>query len=106
MFEQWGSRWLKYGSAAGWFAYFLHTESGQVLLPQGVKQRPWRVVYGSIVAVLEASAEGRSEGRGVAGCVPEHFDRTLRAGYSGSLASQDEEGEDSEGTRRAECHAR
>ena len=38
MFGQWGSRWLKYGSAAGWFAYFLHTESGQVLLPQGVKQ--------------------------------------------------------------------
>lgn len=37
-FERWGSRWLKYGSAAGWFAYFLGTESGQVLLPQGVKQ--------------------------------------------------------------------
>jgi len=37
-FEQWGSRWLKYGAAAGWFAYFLRTESGQVLLPQGVKQ--------------------------------------------------------------------
>ncbi len=28
----------KYGSAAAWFAYFLRTESGQVLLPQGVKQ--------------------------------------------------------------------
>jgi len=37
-FGRWGSRWLKYGSAAGWFAYFLRTESGQVLLPQGVKQ--------------------------------------------------------------------
>ncbi len=37
-FERWGNRWLKYGSAAGWFAYFLRTESGQVLLPQGVKQ--------------------------------------------------------------------
>jgi hypothetical protein len=37
-FERWGNRWLKYGSGAGWFAYFLRTESGQVLLPQGVKQ--------------------------------------------------------------------
>jgi hypothetical protein len=37
-FEQWGNRWLKYASAAGWFAYFLRTESGRVLLPQGVKQ--------------------------------------------------------------------
>ncbi len=37
-FERWGRRWLKYGSAAGWFAYFLRTDSGQVLLPQGVKQ--------------------------------------------------------------------
>jgi hypothetical protein len=37
-FERWGGRWLKYGSAAGWFAYFLRTESGQVLLLQGVKQ--------------------------------------------------------------------
>ena len=36
--EQWGNRWLKHGSAAGWFAYFLRTESGQVLLEQGVKQ--------------------------------------------------------------------
>ncbi len=37
-FEQWGNRWLKYAFAAGWFAYFLPTESGQVLLPQGIKQ--------------------------------------------------------------------
>jgi hypothetical protein len=37
-FKRWGKRWLKYGSVAGWFAYFLKTESGQVLLPQGVKQ--------------------------------------------------------------------
>jgi hypothetical protein len=37
-FERWGDRWLKYASAAGWFAYFLKTESGQVLLPQGIKQ--------------------------------------------------------------------
>jgi hypothetical protein len=36
-FERWGGRWLQYGSAAGWFAYFLRTEAGQVLLPQGVK---------------------------------------------------------------------
>jgi len=37
-FERWGNRWLKHGSAAGWYAYFLRTESGQVLLEQGVKQ--------------------------------------------------------------------
>jgi hypothetical protein len=37
-FERWGGRWLKYGSAAGWLAYFLRTESGQVLLSQGIKQ--------------------------------------------------------------------
>lgn len=37
-FERWGNRWLKFGSPAGWFAYFLRTESGQILLPQGVKQ--------------------------------------------------------------------
>ena len=37
-FVQWGNRWLKYGAAAGWFAYFLRTESGQVLLAQGIKQ--------------------------------------------------------------------
>jgi len=37
-FERWGSRWLKYGSVAGWFAYFLWTESGRVVLSQGVKQ--------------------------------------------------------------------
>jgi hypothetical protein len=37
-FESWGNRWLRFGSAAGWFAYFLKTESGQVLLPQGIKQ--------------------------------------------------------------------
>jgi hypothetical protein len=37
-FERWGNRWLKFGSSAGWFAYFLKTESGQVLLPQGRKQ--------------------------------------------------------------------
>ena len=37
-FQQWGDRWLRHGSAAGWFAYFLRTESGRVLLTQGVKQ--------------------------------------------------------------------
>ena|SRR2546423_1839022 len=37
-FERWGNRWLKFGSTAGWSAYFLRTESGQVLLSQGVKQ--------------------------------------------------------------------
>lgn len=37
-FDGWAGRWLKHGSAAGWFAYFLRTESGQVLLRQGVKR--------------------------------------------------------------------
>jgi hypothetical protein len=37
-FERWSRRWLKYASAAGWFAYFIRTESGRTLLPQGVKQ--------------------------------------------------------------------
>jgi hypothetical protein len=45
-FERWGARWLKYGSAAGWLAYFLRTESGQVLLTQSVKQLS--VVVGSL----------------------------------------------------------
>jgi hypothetical protein len=38
VFEQWASRWLKYASAAAWFAHFLPTESGQVLLSLGIKQ--------------------------------------------------------------------
>lgn len=37
-FERWGQRWLKYSSVAAWFANFLRTDSGRVLLPQGVKQ--------------------------------------------------------------------
>jgi hypothetical protein len=37
-FERWCSRWLKYSSAANWFAYFLRTESGSVLRLQGIKQ--------------------------------------------------------------------
>jgi len=38
VFEQWASRWLKHASAAAWFAHFLPTESGQVLLSLGIKQ--------------------------------------------------------------------
>jgi hypothetical protein len=37
-FAQWGNRWLRYAFAAGWFAHFLRTMSGRVLLPQGIKQ--------------------------------------------------------------------
>ena len=37
-FERWAHRWLKYGSVAAWFANFLRTDSGRVLLAQGVKQ--------------------------------------------------------------------
>jgi hypothetical protein len=38
VFEDWAGRWLKHASVAGWFAHFLPTESGQVLLPMGIKQ--------------------------------------------------------------------
>jgi len=38
VFEEWASRWLKYASAAAWFARFLPTESGHVLLSAGIKQ--------------------------------------------------------------------
>jgi len=38
VFEDWASRWLKHASAAAWFAHFLPKESGQVLLPMGIKQ--------------------------------------------------------------------
>lgn len=37
-YEGWGQRWLKYASVAAWFANFLRTESGRVLLPLGVKR--------------------------------------------------------------------
>jgi len=37
-FERWGNRWLEHGSLAAWYAYFLRTESGQVLLDQGIRQ--------------------------------------------------------------------
>jgi len=38
VFELWGKAWLKYGSVAAWFARFLSTDTGQVLLAQGIKQ--------------------------------------------------------------------
>ena len=37
VFEQWAAQWLKYASAAAWFAAFLLTESGRVLLSKGIK---------------------------------------------------------------------
>ena len=37
VFEQWAMQWLKYASAAAWFAAFLPTESGRVLLSKGIK---------------------------------------------------------------------
>jgi len=37
-FERWGARWLKFGTVAAWFAAFLATESGQVLLTTAIKQ--------------------------------------------------------------------
>ena len=38
VFDLWASKWLRHGSAAAWFASFLPTESGQVLLSLGIKQ--------------------------------------------------------------------
>ena len=38
VFDQWASRWLKHASAAAWFAHFLPTESGQVLLSLGIRR--------------------------------------------------------------------
>ncbi len=38
IFEHWASRWLKHASATAWFAHFLPSESGQVLLSMGIKQ--------------------------------------------------------------------
>jgi hypothetical protein len=37
-FEKWADQWLKYGRVAAWFANFLSTESGRVLLPQGIRR--------------------------------------------------------------------
>jgi hypothetical protein len=37
-FKRWGDQWLKYGRVAAWFANFLTTESGRVLLHQGIQQ--------------------------------------------------------------------
>jgi len=38
VYEKWASAWLRFGSATAWFAYFLITESGQSLLPMGIKE--------------------------------------------------------------------
>ena len=48
-FERWGQRWLKFASVAAWFANFLRTDSGRVLLPRGVKQ---------LVAVIDTLPDG------------------------------------------------
>jgi hypothetical protein len=37
VFERWAGAWLDHASAAGWFAHFLTTESGDVLLDMGIK---------------------------------------------------------------------
>ena len=61
-FYQWGEDWLTFASTATWFAHFLTTESGRVLLPQGLKQiaavvssfgdRDWE--RGSLASMLTA----------------------------------------------------
>jgi ABC transporter family protein len=38
VFERWSKAWLKHASAAAWFAHFLTTESGNVLLVTGIKE--------------------------------------------------------------------
>ncbi|MFI5096986.1 MAG: hypothetical protein ACHQT6_03335 [Candidatus Acidiferrales bacterium] len=38
VFERWARAWLNHASAAGWFAHFLTTESGEVLLAMGIKE--------------------------------------------------------------------
>jgi hypothetical protein len=38
VFQEWGEAWLKYPSVAAAFAHFLPTESGRVLLAQGLRQ--------------------------------------------------------------------
>ena len=72
-YERWANEWLKFGSVATWFARFLATESGQVLLERGTKQvavvvpsiqrRDWHYpragcgAYRSDCRVLETTAE-------------------------------------------------
>lgn len=38
VYEKWASVWLRFSSPASWFAYFLITESGTLLIPMGLKQ--------------------------------------------------------------------
>ncbi|HEY6343116.1 MAG TPA: hypothetical protein VIY49_16600 [Bryobacteraceae bacterium] len=37
-FEKWAGVWVAYASPAAWYARFLTTESGRLLLPSGIKQ--------------------------------------------------------------------
>jgi hypothetical protein len=37
-FEGWADRWLKFATISAWFAAFLCSDSGQVLLPMGIKK--------------------------------------------------------------------
>jgi|SRR5437867_707444 len=37
-FTQWCDRWLKFATVSAWFAAFLPTGGGQVLLPMGIKK--------------------------------------------------------------------
>jgi hypothetical protein len=38
VFEQWAVKWLPHARPAAWFSHFLTTESGRVLLRQGIRQ--------------------------------------------------------------------
>lgn len=37
-FARWSDRWLKFATVSAWLAAFLRTESGEVLLPMGIKK--------------------------------------------------------------------
>jgi hypothetical protein len=48
VFEEWTSKWLEHAMPAAWFAHFLTTESGRVLLPAGITR------LATIVTAFEA----------------------------------------------------
>ncbi len=38
VFDEWAAKWLGHAMPAAWFAHFLTTESGRVLIPAGIKR--------------------------------------------------------------------
>src|SRR5262249_51405446 len=58
VFERWAKQWLKHTSVAGWFAHFLTTESGDVLLAMGIEQ---------LAGVVESFEDGDWHQQGLGG---------------------------------------